>query len=379
MKVYRTSLALALLLSSIPSTSFSQPSILSVKLSGLPQTIYDTLHPYTGLSASPGADVFLTVTASGPGPLGYQWRFSQRDLRGETGTSLEFTNLDLTNAGDYTVVVTNSSGSVTSQVARLTVDSTFTKISTGPVVTDPAFSEGGAWADYDNDGFPDLFVVSGQGIALLPFLYRNNGNGTFTKITTGAPVNVAADATSASWGDYENNGNLDLFVATSGNHLLYHNSGDSTFTRILTGPVVTDTANSLGSTWVDYDQDGLLDLFVTVLDANANAHNLLYRNNGDGIFTAMNYGPLVTDVGSAIGCGFADYDNDGHPDLFVCGGRGPGTPAAPNRLYHNNGNGNFTRINTGAIATDAEIADPAMQALGQCVLPQAFSSLTPTA
>src|SRR5579859_4972048 len=153
--------------------AFGQPSVLSLKLSGQPQTAYDSLHPYASFSASPVANVALTVTASGTAPLGYQWRFNQNFLPGQTNLTLPLSSLQLRNAGDYSVVVTNSSGSVTSRVAILTVDPAFTKITTGPVVTDAGFSQGGAWGDYNNNGFLDLLVVSGQdGNASLPFLYR---------------------------------------------------------------------------------------------------------------------------------------------------------------------------------------------------------------
>ena len=120
-----TSLISALLLAGT-TPGFSQPTIQSVKLSGHAQTTNDTFHPYASPSASVGADVILTAAVIGTGPFGYQWRLYQADLADQTNATLRFQSLQLTNAGDYTVVVTNASGSVTSLVTTLTVDGTFT-------------------------------------------------------------------------------------------------------------------------------------------------------------------------------------------------------------------------------------------------------------
>ncbi len=191
------------------------PRISRVRLSGQAATSQDVSHQYLSNSASPGANLIFTVIALGTAPLYYQWQFNGEDLPGQTGRSLALTNVQLTNAGEYAIVVTNVAGA-TSQVATLTVDPTFTKITTSPIVTDGAYSAGGTWGDFNNDGFLDLFVPNGtDGSAYVPFLYRNNGDGTFTKVTSGPPVNLAADSYSACWGDYDNDGNLDLFVATT--------------------------------------------------------------------------------------------------------------------------------------------------------------------
>ena len=329
-----------------------QPAISALTLNGQRQTAHDSFHPYARMSASLGADVTLTVTASGTGSLGYQWRFNQNDLVSQTNQALRMPSLSLTNSGDYTVVVTDVSGVVTSQVATVSVDPTFTKITKDPIVNNGASSWGSdTWGDYNNDGFPDLFAVNGQdGAYSDPFLFRNLGNGTFTNISYGAPVNVSAEATSACWGDYDNDGNLDLFVDTvSSFPLLYHNNGDTTFTR---GQNVVSGGSSFGCTWADYDNDGLLDLFLTTFDSLTNSHCFLYRNNGDGTFTSITNGVLVTELASSIGCAWGDYDNDGKMDLFVGGGRGYSDPPAPNRLYHNNGDGTFTKVSTGNIVTD---------------------------
>src|SRR5206468_2076168 len=103
--------------------------------------------------------------------------------------------------------------------------------------------------------------------------------------------------------------------------------------QITSGSIVTDSAATLGVGWVDYDQDGFLDVFASTFDPNDNSRCYLYKNNGDGTFSSVTEGPLVTDLGSSSGFAWGDYDNDGRPDLFVCGSRNAPQPLAPNRLY----------------------------------------------
>src|SRR5690606_10000743 len=98
---------------------------------------------------------------------------------------------------------------------------------------------GCAWGDYDNDGYPDLFVANANFAAGQPnFLYHNNGDGTFTKVTSGSIVTDIANSTGGSWGDYDNDGDLDLVVANYFNspNFLYRNDGGGTFTKVLTDP-----------------------------------------------------------------------------------------------------------------------------------------------
>jgi len=209
-------------------------------------------------------------------------------------------------------------------------DGTFTRIITGLIASEAGNSEGCAWGDYDNDGFLDLFVAN---YGLKNFLYHNNRNGTFTKVTTGAIANDITNSLCGAWGDYNNDGYLDLFVSSfGGNNLLYRNNGDGTFTRITTGVIVNDGGTSVGCSWGDYDNDGYLDLFVS--NAN-NELNFLYRNNGDGTFSKISSGDIATDGGDSIGCVWGDYDNDGFLDLFVAN-----RSAQNNFLYHNDGNSN---------------------------------------
>jgi hypothetical protein len=209
---------------------------------------------------------------------------------------------------------------------------TFTKIDTASFLLDGSgFSIAGEWADYNNDRLPDFFV--GNSGAQNDFIFKNNGNLTFTKtILTDARATLGA-----SWGDYDNDGDLDLFTSVYLNQksLLFNNSGapNYTFTQIDTGIVSNDPSNSVGSCWGDFDNDGDLDLFV----GNDGTNNFLYINSGapNYSFTKITTGSIVNDGGNTFGCATGDYDNDGQLDIFAANRLNQ-----QNFLYRNNGNSN---------------------------------------
>jgi enediyne biosynthesis protein E4 len=308
----------------------------------------------TDASVSLGATAQFRVTANSASlPIAYRWWFNEAAINTLANPSaaknlLSLTNVTAASTGPYFVVVSDASGlSVTSRVASLTVDRAFTKITTGSIVTDRGDWQAAGWADYDGDGYLDVFVANIGTNAL----YHNNQDGTFTRITGDAVAKSAFSSSSFVWGDYDNDGNPDLFVATySGqNNLLYRNNGMGTFTRItnnVRGTIVNDGGNSSACSWGDYDQDGFLDL----LAANWGEKSFLYRNQGDGTFTKITSGPVVSVVGNSYGCPWADYDNDGDLDLFV-GNDGN------NFLYQNQGNGSFVRITNSVVVRDAKGSD----------------------
>ncbi len=217
----------------------------------------------------------------------------------------------------------------------------FTQVTTGDIVQNNGNSGGSSWGDYNNDGHIDLFITNYQ---KNNFLYQNNGDGTFLMINHLIVTNDNGKSVSASWGDYDNDGDPDLYVSNMNQeNFLYQNTGDGAFIKITSGAIATDMENSYACSWVDYDLDGFLDMFVS----NYGQNNSLYHNNGDGTFSKITEGSIVNDGGNSRGCAWSDYDNDGDPDLFVCNAN------QNNFLYENNGDGSFTRITDGLLVNDS--------------------------
>jgi enediyne biosynthesis protein E4 len=229
-----------------------------------------------------------------------------------------------------------------------------------------------AFIDYDNDGWVDLFVLSGTRLEGDPpgatnRLYKNNRDGTFTDVTAKAGLVRTGWVSSVTVGDYDNDGFDDLFVTYYGRNVLYHNNGNGTFTDV-TGKAGLGQASvkyGSGCTWVDYDRDGRLDLFVanylnTTLEklprpgenadctwkgvpVNCGPRGLptgfvqLYHNNGDGTFSDVS---RASGVSAAAGsypmtAVAADYDNDGWPDIYVA------CDSTPSWLFRNQHDGTF--------------------------------------
>src|SRR5439155_15379364 len=208
--------------------------------------------------------------------------------------------------------------------------------------TDSSFSA--AWGDFDNDGFLDLAVPQGgYASRLQTLLYNNNRNGTLTLLTNSIVSADMLNGEGCAWGDYDNDGWLDLCVGNfwGENNSLFHNNRDGTFTKITNSIVALDGGTTKGVAWGDYDNDGWLDLFVSnlrSLDPSGGAPNFLYHNNGDGTFTKITSGSLANELGNCGGAVWGDYDNDGFLDLFVANGFVG--QSANNLLYRNNANSN---------------------------------------
>ena len=262
---------------------------------------------------------------------------------------------DYDNDGDLDLVLTgNANGAVStgqSHIWRNNGDGTFTNIGAGL----PGVSFGAAaWGDYDNDDDLDLLLTgSSTADSALTQLRRNDGNGTFNLVASGLPPMTRS---SVAWGDYDQDGDLDLLLSGTTNGgaggaacQIHRNNGDGTFASINAGlPGIFDGS----AAWADYDNDGDLDLALS--GSGAARVSQIRRNDGTGTFTDINAG-LPGASSSALAWG--DYDNDGDPDLLLAGTTDGQVNGAFTQLWRNEGNGTFAdagaalpRLHRGALA-----------------------------
>ena len=246
---------------------------------------------------------------------------------------------------------------------------------------------GVALFDYDNDGRLDLFLVNGapikdpatKGTILQKTgpnywnrLYHQKRDGTFEDVTERAGLQGAGYGMGVAVGDYDNDGYEDLYVTAYGGNQLYHNNGDGTFTDVTDKAGVGGSGWSTSAMWVDLDGDGLLDLVVLRYvqwdfdDIWCGEHKegyrsychpdyfqpispLVYHNNGQGRFTEVSQKIGLSKSGKGLGLALADYDRDGHVDIFVA------NDSMLEFLYHNKGNGTFEEVGLAAgIAADGD-------------------------
>lgn len=198
-----------------------------------------------------------------------------------------------------------------------------------------------AWGDYNNDGYPDILMTGWSGSESVTKIYRNNGDNTFTEQT--AIVLRGVFLSSVAWGDYDNDGDLDILLTgtttgvTSGAISKIYRNTNGTFTDISAGLPGVYFGNV---SWCDYDRDGRLDILLTGMSDSAERICKLFRNNGNGSFKEVIGTPFIGVQYSSAAWG--DYDNDGYPDLLVTGQNA--VQEKDTRIYHNNGNGTFTEL-----------------------------------
>jgi hypothetical protein len=234
---------------------------------------------------------------------------------------------------------------------------------------------GVAALDFDNDGCTDLYFTNGASIPGLRKtgaqfynrLYRNNCDGTFSDVTTRAGVAGEGYSMAAATADFDNDGFPDIYIAGVNRNILYRNLGDGRFADVTAKAGLTGVDPKLGKMWAisagwfDYDNDGWLDLFVSnyvawdpVAEAactppearfycHPNAYrglpNQLYRNNGDGTFSGVSEASgIARHIGKGMGVTFADYDNDGFTDVFVA------NDSVRSFLFRNRGDGTFEEL-----------------------------------
>jgi enediyne biosynthesis protein E4 len=229
--------------------------------------------------------------------------------------------------------------------------------------------------DYDRDGWPDIYFTNAPTVEMavkgqksLGVLYHNNHDGTFTDVTAKSGLSTPCFAMGGAIGDYNNDGWPDLYVTCLGGNILYRNNGDGTFTDVTAKAGVADGRWSTGAAFGDYDGDGFVDLMVTNyvdfhlddlpgfgsapfckyrgIDVQCGPRGLrgaedsLFHNNGDGTFTEVSKAAGVNDPNRYYGLGviWADFNNTGRPDIYIA------NDSTPKYLYKNEGNGKFKDI-----------------------------------
>ncbi|MGB7284239.1 MAG: CRTAC1 family protein [Candidatus Acidiferrum sp.] len=261
------------------------------------------------------------------------------------------------------------------QKAGLTFTEVFGGVNTKKYIIETT-GTGVAIFDYDNDGWPDIFIVNGTtldaspGTAPTSHLYHNNHDGTFTDVTQKAGLTHTGWGQGVCVGDYDNDGWEDLYITYYGKNVLYHNNGDGTFSDVSEKAGVAGSGKSWGNgcAFVDYDRDGHLDLMIAnyvdfdLATAPAPgdrpscmwkgvavmcgpqglppAKNILYHNRGDGTFEDVTKKSHIdqADGHYSLSVSTLDYDNDGWPDIFVA------CDSTASILYHNNRDGTFTDV-----------------------------------
>ena len=247
---------------------------------------------------------------------------------------------------------------------------------------------GACAADYDLDGYLDIYVINGSGYShhygkkwwwsksSQNIMYRNMGDGTFKDFSEAANVGVSAWGMGCAFADYDNDSYPDLYITNFGSNIMYHNNGDGTFTDVTDKAGVGDDRWGTGAAWADYDADGDLDLYIvnyvafdkTMTPAEPNSafkvvkpllmssnlfdsqSNVLYQNNNDGTFTNVTKSAGVgNSPGRGMGAVFFDYDADGYQDIYVTNDK------SRNVLFHNTGDGKFTEVG-GVMGVDTPLS-----------------------
>lgn len=316
-------------------------------------------YPYYPMDTNVSVDAtvsFQAFATTAHSPLTLQWLHEDEVLPGATNAFLVIKDVTLAHAGGYRAMFTNAIGGFTNtRTATLTVDPTFTQVMTGVLVTDMSGGWNGCWIDYDGDGNLDYSAAPGGDQYVPTPLFRNECNGNFRKVTTNGIGSIAVRTYSHVWADYNNDGWVDLFVPNFGtmNDMLFPGKGYGAFT-LLTGrhPVIDGVPSGIGA-WGDYDRDGFLDLFVVTYGSCPGLADMLYRNNGDGSFrkvTAGEAGTFLNDLGVNDIAVWVDVDNDGWPELHRMVGNACMSDwwmYTTNQLYQRGSDGKFYQVDIG--------------------------------
>ncbi len=238
---------------------------------------------------------------------------------------------------------------------RNNCNGTFTDVTVEAGLAAPTQTETAVWVDIDNDGFLDLYAGNETGPNQL---FRNNGNGTFKDISRGSGTDLTVVPKALVAADYDNDGYADIFVSNyQGDSALLHNNHDGTFTDVAAQAGVLASGHGFGSWFFDYDNDGRPDLLATSYAMSTeetartylglphnSARMKLYRNLGNGAFRDVTEETGLNKVFMPMGANFGDVDNDGYPDIRLGTGELSYASLLPNVLLHNQGGKKFVDI-----------------------------------
>jgi len=260
--------------------------------------------------------------------------------------------VDINNDQNLDLYFTNSFGSLRNLYFENNGDGSFEQITNLEITDNLLPSRSVDWIDYDGDGDSDLFVTNESN--QTNSLFRNDGPDNFTQITNLAIVQDNNGSAGSSWADIDNDGDFDLFVANydsngQSNQLYFNTNG--TFAEDTGSVIASPSTNSFGSTFGDVDNDGDLDLFVCNAYLAGQNTNFLYINNGFGDFTLDTSSDLANHQGWTFGAAFGDYDNDGWLDILLANNL---DDDQSNSLYHNTGTGNnWVKLNLEGISSNS--------------------------
>jgi tetratricopeptide (TPR) repeat protein len=284
-------------------------------------------------------------------------RAAQAHLSDQMG-GLNIIQADYNNDGCTDILVLRGGWEVPQRKSLLknNCDGTFSDVTKAAGLAEPATStQTAVWTDINNDGLLDLFVGSENGPAQL---FLNNGDGTFKDISHSAGIDQVTYAKGVVAGDYDNDGWPDLYVSNfQGENLLYHNNHDNTFTEVAHDAGVLGNGRGFAAFFFDYDNDGWPDIFVTSYFTSVDEtvrtylglpHNVtslkLYRNLGNGTFHDVTKEVGLNKVYMPMGGNFGDFDNDGFLDIYLGTGNPSYASLVPNVLLRNDGGKKFVDV-----------------------------------